>query len=64
VLATSIGRLARSVFEIFVIVKKTIDVGDNFSTSRSRWRRHLDMNESLRSNGLSVFELSATDAGR
>jgi hypothetical protein len=32
VLATGIDRLARSMFELFAIVKKIIDAGDNFST--------------------------------
>ena len=32
VLATRIDRLARSMFELFAIVKKIIDAGDNFST--------------------------------
>ena len=32
VLATRIDRLARSMFELFAIVKTIIDAGDNFST--------------------------------
>jgi hypothetical protein len=32
VLATRADRLARSMFELFAIVKKIIDAGDNFST--------------------------------
>ena len=31
-LATRIDRLARSMFELFAIVKKIIEAGDNFST--------------------------------